>query len=189
VRLGSGHWSYDKTPADPQCSSVRCRRETWTRTLYSSSSWCCWSSVAGDTFTDVAPNPLSGARLQLDFSTGSQRFLRGRRVDSIPSRGPAVSLAIHAANSVSAASSESVRAAARTLDGTQSGNGTSLVTWRPELVWTSRTCERRPDGSRPAARTRAGHNRRWTNVTLPLRSRHTRTSSLARIARVTAKIS
>jgi hypothetical protein len=100
-----------------------------------------------------------------------------------------VSNAIHAANSVSAASSESVRAAARTLDGTQSGNGTSLVTWRPELVWTSRTCERRPDGSRPAARTRAGHNRRWTNVTLPLRSRHTRTSSLARIARVTAKIS
>ncbi len=92
VRLGSGHWSYDRTPADPQCSSVRCRRETWTRTLYSSSSWCCWSSGAGDSFTDVAPNPLSGARMQLDFTTGSQRFLRGRRVDSIPSRGPAVSL-------------------------------------------------------------------------------------------------
>jgi hypothetical protein len=46
------------------------------------------------------------------------------------------------ANAARAASSESVRAAARTLDGTQSGNGTSWVTWRPELVWTSRTRER-----------------------------------------------
>ena len=35
---------------------------------------------------------------------------------------------IQAANSVSAASSESFRAAARTLGGTQSGKGTSLVT-------------------------------------------------------------
>jgi hypothetical protein len=93
------------------------------------------------------------------------------------------------ANAASATSSGSVRAAAQTLDGTQSGNGTSLVTWLPELVWTSRTCERRTVGSRPAARTRAGHNRRWTNVILPLISRHTRTSSLSRTARVTAKIS
>jgi hypothetical protein len=41
---------------------------------------------------------------------------------------------IQAANSATAASSERRRAAARTLDGTQSGKTTSSVTWRPELV-------------------------------------------------------
>jgi hypothetical protein len=53
--------------------------------------------------------------------------------------GPRLFLYSIQVNAVSAASSERVRAAAWTLDGTQSGNGTSLVTWRPELVWTSRT--------------------------------------------------
>jgi hypothetical protein len=61
--------------------------------------------------TSSRPNALAA-------TDGGSRLLRLARLPYF----------IQAANSASAASSESLRAAARTLDGTQSGKGISLVT-------------------------------------------------------------
>lgn len=84
---------------------------------------------------------LPNARLQLRRARLLRRD-RGGRPDDATTRpyataaavgcsrlsGRAARYSIQAANSASAASSERLRAAARTLEGTQSGKGTSLVT-------------------------------------------------------------
>jgi hypothetical protein len=58
-KVGSPPGIYDRTPAGTARLVSRMQERTWTRALYSSSSWRCCSSVAADSFTHVAPKTLA----------------------------------------------------------------------------------------------------------------------------------
>ncbi len=88
-----------------------------------------------------------------------------------------------------ASSSERRRASRDTSAGTHFGKGVSFASWRPDAVWTSRTCASRFFGKHFAAQTNAVHRRRWTKVIFPFTRRHTRTSSRSRMDWVTSNIS
>jgi hypothetical protein len=79
-------------------------------------------------------------------------------------------------------------AAWTTSPGTQSGNGVSILRCAPEAVCTSSIEASLAAGIRSLTRTRAGHTRRWTSVTLPFTRRKRTTSGESDNSLITPKI-
>jgi hypothetical protein len=99
------------------------------------------------------------------------------------------SFVYHGPSCRTALSSSRADACAATSRETQAGKRLSSTACFPEEVCTSRSCARCGSGNRSESLTSAGHRRRCTYVIFPSMSRHTSTSGLSRIARVSANIS